>query len=50
MLIENFGKRIPDTPKEARGHVDLKFSSSIPIELKVLTDENSKNFLRIYQE
>jgi len=42
ILKEKFGEDIFDTPKEARGHVDLKFYS-IPIELKVLTDENSRN-------
>jgi len=37
-LKTEFGEKIIDTPTEVRGHIDLKFSITIPIELKVLRD------------
>jgi len=39
ILYDKFGKKIHDRPLEARGHIDLKLSTTIPIELKVLRDD-----------
>ena len=36
-----FGQQIFDTPIEARGHIDLKLTFKIPIELKVFRDKTS---------
>lgn len=41
ILYDKFGKNIQDRPLEARGHIDLKLSTTIPIELKVLRDDTN---------
>ncbi len=41
-LKSEFGEEIIDTPDEARGHIDLKLSFTIPIELKVLKDKKGR--------
>ena len=41
-LKDEFGEEIVDTPDEARGHIDLKLSFTIPIELKVLKDNKGR--------
>ena len=41
-LKGEFGEEIVDTPDEARGHIDLKLSFTIPIELKVLKDKKGR--------
>lgn len=42
-LKEKYDEECIDTPDEARGHIDLKISFTIPIELKVLRDDNSND-------
>ena len=41
-LKGEFVEEIVDTPDEARGHIDLKLSFTIPIELKVLKDKKGR--------
>ncbi|MFX1366425.1 MAG: hypothetical protein ACFFCE_01775 [Promethearchaeota archaeon] len=41
-LKDVFGEEIIDTPNEARGHIDLKLSFTIPIELKVLKHKKAR--------
>jgi len=41
ILKIHFGQQIFDTPNEARGHIDLKLTFKIPIELKVFRDKTS---------
>lgn len=38
-----FGEDIIDTPSETRGHIDLKLSFTVPLELKVLRDKKELN-------
>ncbi|MBA7713904.1 hypothetical protein ES703_122914 [subsurface metagenome] len=50
LLKIHFGQQIFDTPNEARGHIDLKFTFKIPIELKVFRDDTSSLITSSIQE